>query len=70
MAHLVVEPENTVNPLLDVLRFYGNLFHGLAQISGKDVKQLVVRLFFECPTSFGLGEYTLGPEIYIVPLLY
>ncbi len=46
------------------------LFLGLAQISGKDAKQLVVRLFFECPTSFDLGEYTLGSEIYIVPLLY
>ena len=46
------------------------LFLGLAQISGKDAKRSVVRLFFECPTSFGLGEYTLGPEIYIVPLLY
>jgi hypothetical protein len=43
VAHMVIEPENTVNPLLDVFGFYGMLFLGLAQISGKDAKQLVGR---------------------------
>jgi hypothetical protein len=38
---MVVLSENTVNPLLDVLGFYGILLLGLAQISGKDAKQLV-----------------------------
>lgn len=38
MAHLALEQENTVNPLLDLLGIYGILLLGLAQISGKDAE--------------------------------